>query len=64
MAKSKKGGESRVVVTLECKNCRKNNEKYVSRYSTSKNKKNQSRKLEVKKYCRYERKHQSHVEIR
>lgn len=65
MGKSKKSGEVRVVTTLQCLSCVKNKDrKYVSRYSTYKNKRNKPDRLEIKKYCRYERKHLIHKEIK
>lgn len=61
---AKKKGEARVIITLECTDCRKNDKRDVSRYSTTKNKRNTTGKLEIKKYCRYERKHTMHKEIK
>lgn len=60
MAKNK---GSRIVVTLEC-SCRNNNKydksnqinkrtKGIFRYATSKNKKNNPTRLELKKFCPY-----------
>jgi len=59
-----KKGEARVIITLECTDCKDNGKPYVSRYSTTKNKRNTTGKLEIKKYCRYERKHTVHKEIK
>ena len=61
---AKKKGEARIIITLECVDCRKNDNRNVSRYSTTKNKRNTTGKLEIKKYCRYERKHTIHKEIK
>jgi large subunit ribosomal protein L33 len=36
----------------------------VSRYSLRKNKKKNPKRLELMKYCRYERKHTLHKEVR
>jgi ribosomal protein L33 len=36
----------------------------VSRYSTVKNKRNTTERLELKKYCKYERRHTIHKEIK
>jgi large subunit ribosomal protein L33 len=36
----------------------------VSRYTTEKNKKNNAERLEVMKYCRFEKKHTLHKETR
>lgn len=61
MAKSK---DNRITVTLECMECKNSTVPGVSRYTTEKNKKNTTERLEVKKYCRYERKHTLHKETR
>lgn len=60
MAKAAK----RVKIILECQSCRKSGMPGVSRYHTTKNKKKASGRLELKKYCRYERKHTLHREVR
>lgn len=64
MAKSK---DARLVITLECTECRKNEMKRsagVSRYTTKKNRKNTPERIELKKFCRYCNKHTSHKEIK
>lgn len=64
MAKSK---GPRIYVTLECTECRESNEKRtagVSRYLTSKNRRNTPEKLEISKYCRYCNRHTNHKEIK
>jgi len=64
MAKSK---GPRIVITLECTECRQNQNKRsegVSRYSTSKNRRNTPDKLELLKYCRHCNKHTTHKEIK
>ena len=51
MAKSK---GSRILITLECTECRTSPEKRssgVSRYLTQKNRRNNPERLELKKYC-------------
>ena len=51
MAKNK---GSRILITLECTECRSNNNKRspgVSRYTTQKNRRNNPERLELKKYC-------------
>ncbi|NUN12718.1 MAG: 50S ribosomal protein L33 [Myxococcales bacterium] len=55
---------NRVIVHMECTECRKENTPGVSRYSTTKNKKRTPGRLEFKKYCRFERKHTIHREVR
>ena len=51
MAKNK---GTRILITLECTECRSNLNKRspgVSRYSTQKNRRNNPERLELKKYC-------------
>jgi large subunit ribosomal protein L33 len=62
---SKKG--VRIIITLECTECRNNTEQRspgVSRYTTMKNRRNTTSRLELKKYCRYCNKHTVHKEIK
>jgi large subunit ribosomal protein L33 len=57
----------RIVITLECTECRQNEQKRssgVSRYLSSKNRRNTPQKLEISKYCRYCNKHTIHKEIK
>ena len=64
MAKSK---GSRIVITLECTECRSSENKRsngVSSYTTKKNRKNTPERLEVKKFCRYCNTHTPHKEIK
>ena len=62
MGKPAKG--NRVVIHLECTTCRKSGIPGVSRYSTVKNRRTTTGRLELKKYCRYERKHTVHKETK
>ncbi len=55
---------NRSIIQLECTECRKSGLPGVSRYSTTKNKKKQPKRLELMKYCRYERKHTLHRETK
>ena len=48
----------RVIISLACVECKRRN------YSTMKNKKNDPERLEVKKYCRFCRKHFPHKEVK
>jgi large subunit ribosomal protein L33 len=48
----------RVHVLLACTECKRRN------YSTGKNKKNTSKRLELLKYCPWDRKHTLHRETR
>ena len=52
------GGRMRVIITLECSQCKQRN------YSTMKNKKNDANRLELKKYCRFCNGHTLHRETR
>jgi large subunit ribosomal protein L33 len=59
---AKKG--ARVVIHLECTTCRKSGQPGVSRYTSEKNKRTTTSRLELKKYCRYEKKHTLHKEVK
>lgn len=48
----------RDIIHLQCTTCKRKN------YSTTKNKKKQQGKLEVKKYCPFCRKHEPHKEVK
>jgi large subunit ribosomal protein L33 len=48
----------RIILLLQCTECKNRN------YSTMKNKKNTTGKLELKKYCRSCRKHTLHKETK
>ncbi|HLX78698.1 MAG TPA: 50S ribosomal protein L33 [Acidimicrobiales bacterium] len=50
--------EKRVKVTLECEECKRRN------YITSKNKINDRERIEMRKYCRFDRRHTLHKETR
>jgi large subunit ribosomal protein L33 len=54
----------RLNVTLECTECRQADHPGVWRYSTSKNRRNTTGRLELKKYCKYCRKHTAFRETR
>jgi len=58
---AKKG--ARIMVTLECTEARKEG-KPPSRYTTTKNKQNNSARPELKKYNPFLRRHTIHKEIR
>jgi large subunit ribosomal protein L33 len=61
---AKKSATGRVTVHLECTTCRSSDVPGVSRYSIKKNKKKNPKRLELSKYCKFERKHTVHKEIR
>ncbi len=46
------------IITLICTSCKNKN------YTTTKNKKNHPDKLELKKYCKFCRKHTVHREVK
>jgi large subunit ribosomal protein L33 len=48
----------REIITASCQDCKRRN------YSTTKNKKNDPDRLELKKYCRWCRKHTVHKEVK
>ena len=56
MAKAKKGAVE--IIALKCDECGRRN------YTTKKNRRNIQGKIELKKYCPFERKHTLHVEAR
>ena len=53
-----KANEKRIDVTLECTVCKRRN------YITQKNKVNDRERIEMKKYCRWDRQHTLHKETR
>jgi large subunit ribosomal protein L33 len=64
MAKNK---GARIIIILECIECRTNNEKRslgISRYSTTKNRRNNSTRLTLKKYCPFCNRHVFHKETK
>ena len=58
MAKKKGAGEVRIVISLACEECKRKN------YSTTKNKRNTQARLELKKFCKWERKVTNHRETK
>jgi len=55
MAKAKSAVE---LVALECSECSRRN------YTTKKNRRNTQGKLEMRKYCKFDRKHTVHKEVK
>jgi len=53
-----KSSDKRIAVTLECTECKRRN------YITKKNKVNDRERIELSKYCKWERKHTVHKETR
>ena len=57
----------RIIITLECTECRTNTNKRspgVSRYTTSKNRRNTTERMEIKKFCPHCNAHTIHKEIK
>ncbi|RMH08120.1 MAG: 50S ribosomal protein L33 [Nitrospirae bacterium] len=48
----------RIIISLACSECKRRN------YSTVKNKKNDPDRLELRKYCKFCRKHVLHKEVK
>nr|YP_009093284.1 ribosomal protein L33 [Cerataulina daemon]AIR75957.1 ribosomal protein L33 [Cerataulina daemon] len=64
MAKNK---GTRILITLECLDCRSNTNKRsqgVSRYTTQKNRRNNPERIELKKYCKHCNRTTIHKEIK
>lgn len=59
-----KKNERRVQVRLECTSCRTSGIPGVYRYHTTKNKKNTTERLELSKYCPFERKTTTFKEVK
>jgi large subunit ribosomal protein L33 len=55
---ARKRGEARILVTMQCSDCRERN------YLTSKNRRNDPQRLEQRKYCSRCRTHRAHREVR
>ena len=62
MGKKKNAG--RQVITLECTEQKESGVPGMSRYTTMKNKKNTPKRLEIKKYNPFLRRHTVHREIK
>ncbi|NJO79862.1 MAG: 50S ribosomal protein L33 [Cyanobacteria bacterium RM1_2_2] len=62
---AKKG--NRIIITLECTECRTNPDKRsagVSRYTSTKNRRTTTNRLELNKFCPHCNKHTVHKEIK
>jgi len=51
-------GDVRIAVTLACEDCKRRN------YQTNKSKRNDPERIQLRKYCRWCRRHTSHRETR
>ena len=49
---------AREIIQMQCTECKRRN------YSTTKNRKTMTEKLELKKFCRHDRKHTPHKEVK
>lgn len=56
--KNRRFGSMREIVILACSECKRRN------YTTTKNKKTMTGKLEIKKYCKFDKKHTLHKETK
>ena len=61
---AKKKNVARQVITLECTEQRETGVPGMSRYTSQKNKKNTPKRLELKKYNKYLRRHTLHREVK
>ena len=55
---ARKAGDAREIITLQCTDCRERN------YTTEKNRRNDTQRLELRKYCSRCRVHRLHREVR
>ncbi|MBX6423730.1 50S ribosomal protein L33 [Thermosulfurimonas sp. F29] len=53
-----KKGDARVIIHLQCTECKRRN------YTTTKNRRNTPDRLELRKYCPWDRKHTLHREVK
>lgn len=56
--------QNRVQVILECTECRKAETPGVSRYVTTKNRRTTTTRIELKKYCKFDKRHTAHREVK
>jgi large subunit ribosomal protein L33 len=57
-AGGRSGAMPREIITLACMDCKRRN------YTSTKNKRTKPERIEIKKFCRFERKHTVHREIK
>ena len=55
---ARKSTDARGVITLQCSDCRERN------YATAKNRRNDTQRMELRKYCSRCRGHKTHREVR
>jgi large subunit ribosomal protein L33 len=61
---AKKKGAGRQVITIECTEHKKSGLPGMSRYTTTKNKRNTPKRIEIMKYNPFLRRHTMHKEIK
>ncbi len=61
---AKRRAQARQVIHLECTEQRKSGEPGMSRYTTTKNKKNSPKRLELRKYNPFLRRYTLHREVK
>jgi large subunit ribosomal protein L33 len=49
---------TREIISLQCTECKRKN------YTTTKNRKTMTEKLQLKKFCRFDRRHTPHREVK
>ncbi len=55
---AKKGKQANEIITLQCESCKNRN------YTSMKNVRQHPERMELKKYCKFERKHTVHKETK
>ncbi len=56
--------QNRIQVILECTECRKSETPGVSRYVSTKNRRTTTARLELSKYCKFQKVHTLHREVK
>jgi large subunit ribosomal protein L33 len=55
---ARKSTDARAIITMQCTDCRERN------YTTNKNRRNDTQRIELRKYCSRCREHKLHREVR
>jgi large subunit ribosomal protein L33 len=55
---ARKSTDARAIITMQCTDCRERN------YTTNKNRRNDTQRIELRKYCSRCREHKVHREVR
>ena len=61
---AKKSKDQRITIHLECTSCRTSGMPGVARYTTQKNRTNNPKRLELRKYCKFEHKYTLFREVK